>query len=73
MTAGAAEANYLTAANITQAKYLLGERANGSLTTIAMHPKVAAYMETVGALTFSTSALSTGGNYRVGRRRHRPD
>ena len=61
VTTGAAEANYLTAANITEAKYLLGERA-GSLTTIAMHPKVAAYMETVGALTFSTSALSTGGN-----------
>ena len=60
VTTGAAEANYLTAANITEAKYLLGERA-GSLQTIAMHPKVAAYMEQVGALTFSTSALSTGG------------
>ncbi len=54
------EANYLNAANITAAKYKLGERA-GSLTTIAMHPLVAAYMEQIGALTFSTSALSTGG------------
>ena len=31
-----------------------------------MHPKVAAYMETVGALTFSTDALSTGGNIQWG-------
>lgn len=54
------EANFVSAANITRAKYLLGERA-GSLTTIAMHPDVAAYMEQIGALTFSTSALSTGG------------
>jgi hypothetical protein len=60
VTTGASEANYLTAANITEAKYLLGDRA-GSLTTIAMHPTVAAYLEQVGALTFSTNALSTGG------------
>jgi hypothetical protein len=65
VTTGAAEGNYLTASNITAAKYLLGERA-GSVTTIAMHPKVAAYMETVGALTFSTDALSTGGNIQWG-------
>jgi hypothetical protein len=65
VTTGATEANYLTAANITAAKYLLGERAS-SVTTIAMHPLVAAYMETVGALTFSTDALSTGGNIQWG-------
>lgn len=65
VTTGAAEGNYLTAANITQAKYLLGERAN-SLTSIAIHPTVAAYLETVGALTFSTDALSTGGNIQWG-------
>ena len=65
VTTGATEANYLTASNITQAKYLLGERAS-SVTTIAMHPQVAAYMETVGALTFSTDALSTGGNIQWG-------
>jgi hypothetical protein len=59
------EANFLTSANITAAKYLLGERAQ-SVTTIAMHPLVAAYMEQVGALTFSTDALSTGGNIQWG-------
>jgi len=64
-TAGATDTNYLNSANITAAKYLLGERAN-SLTTIAIHPKVAAYLEQVGALTFSTDALSTGGNIQWG-------
>jgi len=59
------EANYLTAGSVTAAKYLLGERAN-SLTTIALHPKVAAYMEQVGALTFSTDALVSGGNIQWG-------
>ena len=59
------EANYISAANITEAKYLLGERA-GTLTTIALHPKVAAYMEQIGALTFSTSALSTGNGIEWG-------
>lgn len=63
--AAADEANFLTASNITAAKYKLGERAS-SVTTIAMHPLVAAYMETVGALTFSTDALSTGGNIQWG-------
>jgi len=62
---GAAEGNYLTASNVTQAKYLLGERAN-SLTTIAVHPRVASYLEVIGALTFSTDALSTGGNIQWG-------
>jgi hypothetical protein len=59
-TSNPSEANYLSAANITAAKYKLGERA-GSVTAIAMHPLVAAYMEQIGALTFSTDALSTGG------------
>ena len=63
--AGATDTNYLNSANITAAKYLLGERAN-SLTTIAIHPKVAAYLEQVGALVFSTDALSTGGNIQWG-------
>lgn len=59
------EANYINAANITRAKYLLGERA-GSLSTIALHPTVAAYMEQIGALTFSTSALSAGNGIQWG-------
>ena len=65
VTAAATEANYLNAANVTEAKYLLGERAN-SVNAIAMHPKVAAYLEQIGALTFSTAALSTGGAIQWG-------
>ena len=54
--------NYLTAATVTAAKYLLEERAD-ELTTIIVHPLVAAYMEQVGMLTFSTPAgISTGSN-----------
>ena len=62
---GAAEANFLTASNIVKAQALLGERGD-DLTTIAMHSNVAYYLRSVGALTFSTSALSTGGNITWG-------
>ncbi len=65
VTTGAAEANYLNAANVTEAKYLLSDRAD-NLTSIAMHPKVAAYLDQIGMLTFSTSALSTGGAIQWG-------
>ena len=59
-TAGAVEANFLSASNVIRAKHLLGERAE-ELTIIAMHSDVYAYLQQVGALTFSTSALATGG------------
>ena len=59
-TAGATEANFLTAANVVGTQALLGERGD-DLTVIAMHSNVAYYLRSVGALTFSTSALSTGG------------
>lgn len=59
-TSNPTDANYLNVANVTEAKYKLGERGN-NLTTLAVHPTVAAYLEQVGALTFSTSALATGG------------
>ena len=65
MTTASAEANYLSAATVTQAKYLLGERAS-ALQIIAVHSKVAAYLEQVGMLTFSTDSLSTGGNIQWG-------
>ena len=55
-----AETNYLSAANVTEAKYKLGEKAS-DVTTIAVPPKVAAYLEQVGMLTFSTSALAAAG------------
>ena len=58
-TSGAVDANFLTASNVVKTQALLGERGD-DLTTIAMHSNVAYYLRTVGALTFSTSALSTG-------------
>ena len=57
---GATEANFLSASTVIRAKHLLGERAD-ELSIIAMHSDVYAYLQAVGALTFSTSALSTGG------------
>ena len=59
-TSGAAEANYLSAANVIKAQNVLGERGD-ELDVIAMHSHVANYLRQIGALTFSTSALSTGG------------
>jgi hypothetical protein len=59
-TSGAAEANYLSAANVIKAQNVLGERGD-ELDVIAVHSHVANYLRQIGALTFSTSALSTGG------------
>ena len=58
--AGAAEANFLSAATVIKGQNVLGERAT-DLSVIAMHSHVYNYLRQVGALTFSTSALSTGG------------
>jgi hypothetical protein len=60
-----AEANFLTAANVIKATNVMGENA-GLLTNIAMHSSVYNYLKVVGMLTFSTSALSTGGNLAWG-------
>ena len=54
------EANFLNVANVVAAKALLGERSD-NLDAIAMHSNVAHYLQQVGMLVFSTSALSTGG------------
>lgn len=64
-TSGAAEANFLSASNVVKTQALLGERGD-DLDVIAMHSNVAYYLRTVGALTFSTSALSTGGEITWG-------
>jgi hypothetical protein len=45
-------ANTLSPTTVTGAKYLLGERA-GDLDTIAVHPDVAAWLETAGMLTYT--------------------
>ena len=57
---GAAEANFLTASAVARGRSLLGERGE-ELDTLVIHPSVAYYLYQVGMLTFSTSALSTGG------------
>jgi hypothetical protein len=54
------EANFLNVANVVGTKALLGERGD-ELDSIAMHSNVAYYLQQVGMLVFSTSALSTGG------------
>ncbi len=55
-----AEANYLTASTMAEARSLLGERGE-ELDTLIVHPSVAYYLYQVGMLTFSTSALSASG------------
>ena len=45
-------ANTLSPQSVTGAKYKLGERSN-SVTAIAMHPDVAAWLETAGMLTYT--------------------
>ena len=59
-TAGLSDANFLTAASVIGGRNKLGERGD-ELTIIAMHSAVYNYLLQTGALTFSTSALSTGG------------
>lgn len=54
------EANFLNVANVVGTKALLGERGD-ELDAIAMHSNVAYYLQQIGMLVFSTSALSTGG------------
>jgi len=54
------ETNFMNATNVTRAKYLLGERAL-TLNTIAVHPTVAAQLETIGMLTFSSPNSPTTG------------
>ena len=56
----AVEANFLTASTVARGRSLLGSRGD-ELDTLVVHPSVAYYLYQVGMLTFSTSALSTGG------------
>ena len=48
------DSNYLTAASVTQAKYLLGEKAS-DVSVLVVHPLVAADMEARGMLSFVNS------------------
>ncbi len=62
---GAAEANYLTASTIAQARNKLGERGEEP-DILVVHPAVAYYLYQVGMLTFSTSAMVSSGNITWG-------
>jgi len=64
-TGAATEAQFLTAASLIRGKAKLGERAD-ELTTLVVHPNVYFYLQQVGALTFSTSALTAGGSVTWG-------
>ena len=63
--------NTLSPTSVTGAKYLLGERAN-SIDSIAVHPDVAAWLETAGMLTYtnvtdtSNAASSIWGSGGIG-------
>jgi hypothetical protein len=54
------EANYISVGNVLEAKNKLGERGE-EIDTIAMHSAVAYYLQQIGMLVFSTSALSASG------------
>ena len=57
---GADADNFLTATTVARGRSLLGTRGD-ELDTLVVHPSVAYYLYQVGMLTFSTSALTTGG------------
>ena len=62
---GAAEANFLSATMVAEARSKLGERGE-ELDTLIVHPSVAYYLYQVGMLTFSTSALVANGSVTWG-------
>ena len=64
-SSGAAEANYLTASTISQARAKLGERGEEP-NLLIVHPNVAYYLYQVGMLTFSTAALAASGSVTWG-------
>ena len=64
-SSGAAEANYLTASTISQARAKLGERGEEP-NLLIVHSNVAYYLYQVGMLTFSTAALASSGSITWG-------
>ena len=59
------EGNYLTAQVFAEARAKLGERG-GDITAVAMHSSVYYYLVQVGALTFSSDSLTSGGAIQWG-------
>lgn len=65
VTTGAAEANYLTAGNVIEARYKLNER-QADITTIVMHSLVAAYLEQLGFLAYSGDRAGVNRSQQIG-------
>lgn len=65
VTTGATEANYLTAQNVVEARYKLGERQE-DITTIVMHSLVAAYLEQVGFLAYNGDRAGVNRRQSIG-------
>ncbi len=59
------ETNFLTAQVFAEARAKLGERG-GDITAVAMHSSVYYYLVQVGALTFSSDSLTSGGAIQWG-------
>jgi hypothetical protein len=59
------ETNYMTASVFAEARAKLGERGE-DITAVAMHSSVYYYLVQVGALTFSSSSLVSGGQIEWG-------
>lgn len=65
VTTGATVANYFTAQNVVEARYLLGER-QGDITTAVIPPPVAAYLEELGFLAYDGDRAGFGRSQQIG-------
>jgi hypothetical protein len=65
VTTGATEANYLTADNVVEARYLLGEQQE-SITTMFVNSPVAAYLERIGFLAYDGDRGGFGRRQQIG-------
>ena len=65
VTTGSTISNWLTAENVIEARYKLGERQS-DITTIVMHSLVAAYLEQVGFLTYEADRRGVNRSQQIG-------
>ena len=65
VTTGSTISNWLTAENVIEARYKLGERQS-DITTIVMHSLVAAYLEQVGFLTYDADRRGINRSQQIG-------
>lgn len=65
VTSNSTDANYLTAANVVQARYLLSERQD-AITTMYIHSSVQAYLEQIGFLTYDADRAGVNTRLLIG-------